>query len=67
MMSTNTIYLMRTKEGWMADFSASDKAAEVDRLFKTTRLPTAFGPEAHPARVIAEIRRMNPTAEVVAV
>jgi hypothetical protein len=48
----------------MADFAATSKAAEVYRLFRTTVLPTAFGPDAHPAKVANEIMRLNPGASV---
>jgi hypothetical protein len=61
----NTIILSRSSTCWVADFSATDKAAEVRRLFGRARLPTAFDPEAHPARVTAEIQRLNPGARIV--
>jgi hypothetical protein len=60
----DTIILSRSATFWMADFAATSKAAEVDRMFRTTVLPTAFGPDAHPARVTAEIMRLNPGASV---
>jgi hypothetical protein len=61
----NTIILSRSATGWVADFSASAKAVEVRRLFGRALLPTAFDPEAHPARVTAEIQRLNPGARIV--
>ena len=61
----NTIILSRSATGWVADFTATSEAAEIDRLFRTTILPTGFGPNAHPARVLAEIMRLNPGVRVI--
>ena len=56
----HNIRLSLTPAGWQAKHTDP----EVYRLFKTDTLPTAFTADAAPMTVLAEIRRLNPAADV---
>lgn len=61
------IEVMKRETGWVARFSDP----QVEALFGTDTLPTAFTGKADAERVVAEVRRLNPdchvfVAEVVA-
>ena len=57
------IRLYNTSNGWMAKHSGPH-AAEVEELFGSTTLPTAFTCTAAQEYVVAEVSRLNPGYEV---
>jgi hypothetical protein len=59
----NTITLYWTPDGWMAEFGGPH-AAEIDRLFGTTTIPTAFASGAEASAVYAGIKSKNPHVRV---
>jgi hypothetical protein len=50
---------------WMAYHRRGRLAAEIQELFGTTGIPTAFTEQVKPETVLSEIRRLNPDAEVL--
>lgn len=60
---TTTIILTLAADCWLACHEG-DRAAELQELFGTTAIPTAFTEKADPETVLAEIRRLNPEATV---
>ena len=56
------IRLFKTANGWMADFVGD---SEIQSLFGTTIIPTAFTAQANQWDVFKEISRLNPQCEVV--
>lgn len=56
------IRLFKTANGWMTDFVGD---SEIQSLFGTTIIPTAFTAQADSQDVIEEISRLNPRYEVV--
>jgi hypothetical protein len=58
-----TIILKRSENCWIAHHEG-DRADELQELFGTTDIPTAFTEKADPEIVLAEIRRLNPGADV---
>jgi hypothetical protein len=64
-MGVTTITLKREAGCWIASHRGGRAAAEIQELFGTLAIPTAFTDEAEPETVLAEIRRLNPDAEVL--
>lgn len=58
-----TITLLRTSEGWVARFSGR-AGEEVERLFGSDTLPTAFTTAADARKVQQEIKRQWPICYV---
>ena len=56
-----TIELFKTPKGWMADFIND---AEMQELFGTTIIPTAYTAQADVAHVMREIQALNPHCAV---
>jgi hypothetical protein len=56
----HNIRLSLTPAGWVARYTDP----EIYRLFKTVTLLTTFTANAAPMAVLAEIRRLNPAADV---
>lgn len=61
----NTIILIYTPRGWLAQHSGPH-AFEVVDLFGTDTIPTAFTAQAPSEVVAAEIRKLNPDCKVIA-
>lgn len=59
----NRITLFRTSQAWMADY-AGPHAVNIERLFGTTLLPTAFTAKALPETVKRTIQSLNPAVIV---
>lgn len=59
----NTILLARTSNGWTACYSGPH-ASEIQDLFGTKTIPTAFTAEADAQTVLAKIRALNPGVQV---
>jgi hypothetical protein len=59
-MTLENITLFRTASVWMA----KTDSAEVLSIFGTDTIPTAYMANADAAFVMAEIRRLNPSANV---
>ena len=55
------LVLHRTERGWMAQFVGS---SEVQSLFGTDTIPTAFTVNASPEEVQAKIQALNPEYQV---
>lgn len=58
---TNRITLIRTQDGWLADF---EDDASIRAAFGTTCIPTAFTARAGSIFVQARIQQLNPQAIV---
>lgn len=63
-MSTNRITLSRDGRGWHATFTGPH-AKEINDLFGTDTIPTAYTAAADAERVMAGIRSANPGVDVV--
>ncbi len=59
----NKITLIKQGGAWMAYFKGPH-AAQIDRLFGTPVIPTAFTEQADPQAVLEAIRAKNPECEV---
>jgi hypothetical protein len=64
-VGVTTITLKREGESWIAHHRGGRAAAEIQELFGTLAIPTAFTDKAEPETVRAEIRRLNQDAEVL--
>jgi hypothetical protein len=64
MKPDTTIVLRRSMDCWISHYEG-DRAADIQELFGTTAIPTAFTEKAEPETVLAEIKRLNPGVEVL--
>lgn len=60
---SNRIRLYRTDREWMAKFDGPH-ATEIQRLFETDTIPTAFTEKAEASTVQARIQALNPDCQV---
>lgn len=64
-MAKQILVLVTDGQAYHADYSSTDEADDMRRLFGTTIIPTAFTANADPTMVQAEIQRLNPQYDVM--
>lgn len=59
-MNSNTLHVIPAGDCWAVDWSNTSEAREIQNLFGTTLLPTAFMRMADGRTVASHIQRFNP-------